>query len=336
VSRYNLRLKSLAHIAEKSSKPDSPGYIILNEFVRTETRTGLFGPKKTFVDWRRLFEKTTPRHQIKQAIADLRTNGISVEAESQCGERALHIAAELGDVELSASLITHGANVNVRSRSGARAPLHYAAYSGSRPLVRLLLKRGARTSLDCEAQNGDTPLDIAFKHRHENLIWVLIACGAKTSLEYSYRNLAYLARKPPAWLRNRIVVRPHHAGLVARTLVEHLERMLREAVAEGTDEKNVGLGRDFCRDCEVDFPGELASMAMSRVETWTGPGTSFDIGIWKNCKLCAASLVTGSRELSQSAILRWGIGNFSQKLKIFKFSKSETLRCMPCEGCTPV
>ena len=29
--------------------------------------------------------------------------------------------------------------------------------------------------------------------------------------------------------------------------------------------------------------------------------------------------------------IRWGIGRFSQKLKILKFSKSETLRCMPCE-----
>jgi hypothetical protein len=289
-------------MAEKSSKPDSPGYIILNEFVRTETRTGLFRSKKTFVDWRHLFEKTTPRDQSKQAIADLRTNGISVEAESQHGERALHIAAELGDAELSALLITHGANVNVRSRSGARTPLHYAAYSGSRPLVRLLLERGARTLLNCGAQNGDTPLDVAFKQRHENLIWVLIAFGAKTSLECSRRNLAYLARKPPAWLRNRIVVRPHHASHVARTLVEHLERILREAVAEGMDEKKVGLGRGFCRDCEVDFPGELASTAMSRVEGWTGTGTSFDIGIWKNCKLCATSLVTCSRELSQSAI----------------------------------
>ena len=75
--------------------------------------------------------------------AVLLAKGANVEAVEDGGERAVHLAAEEGDVRLLALLLDHGAAVDAKT-DGGETPLVIATKRGKAQAANLLRARGAR------------------------------------------------------------------------------------------------------------------------------------------------------------------------------------------------
>ncbi|MYH51127.1 MAG: ankyrin repeat domain-containing protein [Gammaproteobacteria bacterium] len=92
------------------------------------------------------------------AVRTLLASGADVNAARGDGMTALHWAAETGNAEIAAILVSAGAILEVTTRLGAYTPLHVAGRKGSAGVIRVLLDAGAdpRTV----AATGSTPLHL--------------------------------------------------------------------------------------------------------------------------------------------------------------------------------
>lgn len=81
-----------------------------------------------------------------------------VNTVSLFGDYPIHIAATRGNINEILSLVSAGANVNVKGEHGY-TPLHDAVEQGHIESVKLLLKLGSDKELKNE--DGDTPLNLA-------------------------------------------------------------------------------------------------------------------------------------------------------------------------------
>ena len=113
----------------------------------------------------------------KVFAALLSARGIDLNARSRNGDTALMIAAFNGDVAAANRLIDKGAEIN---RPGWTA-LHYAAASGSLPIIRKLLEHAAY--IDAESPNKTTPLMMAARTGHEKVVVLLLEEGADVLLK---------------------------------------------------------------------------------------------------------------------------------------------------------
>lgn len=84
----------------------------------------------------------------------------------QNGTKLIEAASD-GSLERVASLLSLGADVNVRDKWGWSA-LSMAAYGGHESIAKLLLACGAET--DVTDVDGDTPLDLATNRGHANVV----------------------------------------------------------------------------------------------------------------------------------------------------------------------
>ena len=84
----------------------------------------------------------------------------------QNGTKLIEAASD-GSLERVASILSLGANVNVRDKWGWSA-LSMAAYGGHESIAKLLLACGAET--DVADVDGDTPLDLATNRGHANVV----------------------------------------------------------------------------------------------------------------------------------------------------------------------
>lgn len=91
------------------------------------------------------------------------------------------MAAKEGNVELASLLIDIGANVHVRNDVGNTA-MHLACESGSMDMSKFLLD-GARVDINARNQGMETPLIIAMKCGHDNLVGWLQERGATMKSE---------------------------------------------------------------------------------------------------------------------------------------------------------
>ena len=73
--------------------------------------------------------------------------------------------------EIVRLLIARGSPVDGRGSPAGHTPLHEAAFNGDLALVRLLLDSGADRSI--RTAEGDTPLDIATKHKRTEVVRLL-------------------------------------------------------------------------------------------------------------------------------------------------------------------
>lgn len=103
----------------------------------------------------------------------------------------LHLAAQIGNVDVSQMLIDYGADVNSKSEDHFRTPLHYAAYGHNEDIVNFLISVGAEVDavadMPVEGKEssprrfndwGMTPLHIAAREGHDEIVRCLVAAGA--------------------------------------------------------------------------------------------------------------------------------------------------------------
>jgi len=90
--------------------------------------------------------------------------------------KSLHQVVASGDIDLVRSLLSKGADVNAKDRSG-RTPLHYAARWGHKDVAELLLAKDA--DVNVKDNRGQTPLSLAEEEEHKEIVELLRNHGAK-------------------------------------------------------------------------------------------------------------------------------------------------------------
>jgi ankyrin repeat protein len=99
----------------------------------------------------------------------------------------LHVAAEVGDLELAKVLLARGADVKASNGIG-RTPLHEAAANNRPAMVEFLLSKGAPVNDNSHLQ----PLHLAAEQGHNKVVEVLLAKGADLHRPSSYYGLTAL------------------------------------------------------------------------------------------------------------------------------------------------
>ena len=89
----------------------------------------------------------------------------------QDGVTPIFIAAQEGQREVVALLLSHGADVNAQARIGDVTLLHVAAYRGDQELITLLLRH--RANKQARMTSGELPVDLAQAQGHAALIPLL-------------------------------------------------------------------------------------------------------------------------------------------------------------------
>ena len=133
-----------------------------------------------------------------KSVTSLLTAGADVNYTVPTGESVLEIAVIGGKNQVADVLLANGAKVNSADKMGA-TPLHLAAQAGSVELVKKLLAKGAdpnaRTSKVAPEAKGAaagpfrappgelTPLHLAAKANHEDVMRLLVAAGANPKLK---------------------------------------------------------------------------------------------------------------------------------------------------------
>ena len=107
----------------------------------------------------------------------LQAQDVNLNARSLNGDTALMIACYQPDIPRALALIGKGAEIN---RVGWTA-LHYAAASGSIPIIQRLLDESA--FIDAESPNKTTPLMMAARGGHSAVVKLLIDEGADPTLK---------------------------------------------------------------------------------------------------------------------------------------------------------
>lgn len=105
--------------------------------------------------------------------------------QGEVGHEALWKAASRGDERCTASLLEHGANVEVNHDGDGTTPLWTAASEGCLECVEILLRHGA----DVEAKRKDddvTPLWIAAKRGFSECVELLLSYGADIEAKRNY------------------------------------------------------------------------------------------------------------------------------------------------------
>lgn len=107
-----------------------------------------------------------------QLAKGLLNRGADPEARSTNAMRntALHAAAAGANLESMEVLLTHGVDVNAKQHGGWTA-LHAAAQTGNYNMAELLIAHGAHRF--AQAENNQTPLDLALLHARADLVPLL-------------------------------------------------------------------------------------------------------------------------------------------------------------------
>lgn len=94
-----------------------------------------------------------------------------INAKDSLKRTPLHIAAFMGNNEIVAILIAHGANVNIQAQDGM-TPLHFASRKGHLDVVKTLVKYGASAKAKT-AKKKETPYILAVKYKHDEVAMYL-------------------------------------------------------------------------------------------------------------------------------------------------------------------
>jgi len=136
-----------------------------------------------------------------EIVEMLLNRGANINAKNWCGITPLHNAVKSKKMEITEYLLKRGAYVNARNSYNV-TPLHFAVEKGSEEIVRLLLKHGAYVNSGCNSTfwtghtsvqfgvketstpwEGYTPLWLAVKKGHEEVVKLLLESGANVNAQ---------------------------------------------------------------------------------------------------------------------------------------------------------
>ena len=117
------------------------------------------------------------------AVKALLRNGADVNAAQGDGMTALHWAAQKGDTELVAMLLSAGASVRATTRLGGYTPMHLASQAGHPRVVAALLAAGSPA--DVRTATGASPLMLAARSGSVDTATRLIENGADINAKES-------------------------------------------------------------------------------------------------------------------------------------------------------
>ena len=147
------------------------------------------------------------------AVRLLLENGADANIPCVNGRSPLHMAASDGFLNVGRLLLDYGADVNIPDIDGY-TPFHCAASKGCN-LIQLLIDKVSNFNL--RTKRGRTPLYIAVKNQHEQIIKMLLEHKADVSMGYSEdtKERIYLVRGKdrgqPCW--HYVLVDKHLLGL---------------------------------------------------------------------------------------------------------------------------
>ena len=120
------------------------------------------------------------------AVRRLLKSGAPVDAVNRYGVSALSLAAANGNADIVAQLLAAGADLPGADRAlpDGQTVLMLAARTGSEPVVRLLLGRGAQVDAR-EARTGTTALVWAIIDDHADVVRALLKAGASANARSS-------------------------------------------------------------------------------------------------------------------------------------------------------
>ena len=170
------------------------------------------------------------RHEHDNVVhALLSDSQCLVDAKGQDGYTALHYSCRYGHVDIARTLVNHKANVNVKTDSGdtpltlavrhehdnvvhallsdsqclmdakgqdGYTALHYSCKQGHVDRVRTLIKH--KSSVNARTDSGDTPLTLAARHEHDNVVHALLSdsqCLMDAKGQDSYTALHYSCKQ---------------------------------------------------------------------------------------------------------------------------------------------
>ncbi|WP_264377974.1 ankyrin repeat domain-containing protein [Wolbachia endosymbiont (group B) of Philonthus cognatus] len=87
------------------------------------------------------------------------------------GKASMHYAAMSGNKEIIEVLLKNNANINIADKKDGRSPLHYAAMNGHEEAVKILLVKGANIRITDKDDRG--PLYYANQRKHEDIFFLL-------------------------------------------------------------------------------------------------------------------------------------------------------------------
>ena len=161
-------------------------------------------------------------------LSDYQCPTISMDAKAQDGYTALHYSCRDGHVDRVRTLVKHKANVNARTDSGdtpltlatrnkhdnvvhallsdsqclvdakgqdGYTALHCSCRDGHVDIVRTLVNHKA--NVNARTDSGDTPLTLAAKYKHDNVVDALLSdsgCLVDAKSQYGYTALHYSCR----------------------------------------------------------------------------------------------------------------------------------------------
>ena len=116
-------------------------------------------------------------------IQDLVSHGAPIDARSKTGWTPLRAVANTGSLELVQYLAEHGADDNAKNENGW-TPLMWATLKGFSEIVRYLAERGA--DKDARGEDGNPPLHLAASSGHLDIVRFLadqgVAVGGQNKL----------------------------------------------------------------------------------------------------------------------------------------------------------
>jgi ankyrin repeat protein len=120
--------------------------------------------------------------QSTDIVRLLLVNDAPVNMNTETGVTALHVAVNRGNTEAVKLLLDYRANVNAKCPSThggweGWTPFHVACRKGNLDIVGLLLAHVA--DVNAKSDKGDTPLSLARKNQHAEVVELLLKHGAK-------------------------------------------------------------------------------------------------------------------------------------------------------------
>ena len=132
--------------------------------------------------------EATEKHGVKQLNEPISQRGSADERrqrritdEELQAISGLHAAAEAGDLEAVKQFLKEGTDVNCVVGKASYRILHKAARAGDKAMVSYLIQQKA--SVNARAISGLTPLDLAIKKDHREIVQLLRENGGKTDFD---------------------------------------------------------------------------------------------------------------------------------------------------------